>query len=99
MLIINSASCVLVTSTLDSCLRLSTSREKLEAAWPIQGLGCTIGYKLINCTASVGGGKDLVMYYRLFLPLLQMFAIGYGHVNTLQSVLVADQFTEEQVTA
>ena len=28
---------------------------------------------------------------------LQLYAVGYGHINTLQSVLVADQFTEEQV--
>lgn len=29
---------------------------------------------------------------------LQLYAVGYGHINTLQSVLVADQFTEDQVT-
>lgn len=30
--------------------------------------------------------------------LLQLYSVGYGHINTLQSVLVADQFQEEVVT-
>ena len=34
----------------------------------------------------------------LFPKHLQLYAVGYGHINTLQSVLVADQFTEDQVT-
>ncbi len=28
---------------------------------------------------------------------VQLYALGYGHINTLQSVFVADQFTEEEV--
>ena len=30
--------------------------------------------------------------------IIQLYAVGYGHINTLQSVLVADQFAEEQVS-
>ena len=33
----------------------------------------------------------------LCLSLLQLFGVGYGHTNAIQSVFVADQFVEEKV--
>jgi hypothetical protein len=38
----------------------------------------------------------LVMHIASFL---QLYGVGYGHINTLQSVFVADQFREDEVTA
>jgi hypothetical protein len=37
----------------------------------------------------------LVMHIASFL---QLYGVGYGHINTLQSVFVADQFREDEVT-
>lgn len=29
---------------------------------------------------------------------MQLYAVGYGHINTVQSVFVADQFEEEVIS-
>ena len=40
----------------------------------------------------------LLLLLLLLLPTLQLFGIGYGHINAIQSVFVADQFREEKVS-
>jgi len=52
-----------------------------------------------NWVLLLNNGMRLVYEYRCIYSIicmyLQLYAVGYGHINTVQSVFVADQFTEE----